>query len=643
MKNHGKWLLLMVLCLVILGSPFGTTAQAATAGDEAYAKAFVERLYNICLGRSSDAENLEKWTKILVNQEQSAAQVVAGFVFSDEYQKKQTDDTVFVTMLYQVMLNRNPDKSGLSNWLELLSNGCTRKVVLAGFVSSTEFTKLCANYHVVRGTYTSDDVRDQNPQVTAFVYRLYHIALNREPDTAGFQDWISQLLAGKITGAKLAWSFFGSSEFTKKNVSNTEYVKILYQVFLNRTYDAKGLEDWVDVLDSGMSRLYVASGFSNSTEFQSLCTRYNITRGTLTSSESRDKNREMTTMVTNFYQYVLGRTPKASEINDWTEKLQSGEVSGLDLAVSFFFSTEYLNKKTTDKEFVTALYQCMLGRNPESKGLTYWMEKLDSGMTRKSLCAQIAESSEYTSKCKAMGVSLIANGWNAGVYYYEKGAKLSGWQTINNQTYYFDPEYGNAVTTGWAYLDGYKYYFDTEGVLQTDLESILGTQSSYVIKVNKTCNVVTVYAKDGNNGYIIPVKSFVCSTGEDTPLGTFQTPNKYRWWELMGPCWGQWCTRITGGVLFHSVYYSANGNNKTLSVSAYNKLGTTASHGCVRLTAGDAKWIYDNCSLGTTVIIYESSDPGPYGKPSAYTLLSSHTWDPTDPNAYYLCQLYGCH
>ena len=111
----------------------------------------------------------------------------------------------------------------------------------------------------------------------------------------------------------------------------------------------------------------------------------------------------------------------------------------------------------------------------------------------------------------------------------------------------------------------------------------------------------------------------------------------------MGPCWGQWCTRIVNGVLFYSVFYSENGNASTLSVSAYNKLGVTASHGCIRLTAGDAKWIYDNCSLGTTVQIVEDGDIGRYGKPSAYKLSSSHTWDPTDPNMYYKCRQKGCH
>ncbi len=181
---------------------------------------------------------------------------------------------------------------------------------------------------------------------------------------------------------------------------------------------------------------------------------------------------------------------------------------------------------------------------------------------------------------------------------------------------------------GWYYEGGYKYYYQNNKRLE-DVRGIIGSQSSYLIKVNKQESCVTVYAKDGNNGYIIPVVAFACSPGAGTPLGTFATQNKYRWWHLYGAD-GQFCTRITGHILFHSPPYSSF-NNRTLWPAEYNRLGTWASQGCVRLRSGDAKWIYDNCSLGTTVVIYNSSVPGPFNKPVYSKIPLSQTWDPTDP------------
>lgn len=151
----------------------------------------------------------------------------------------------------------------------------------------------------------------------------------------------------------------------------------------------------------------------------------------------------------------------------------------------------------------------------------------------------------------------------------------------------------------------------------------------YLLQVNKGTNVVTVYGKDSKGKYTVAVKAFVCSTGNDTPLGTYKTPNRFRWQPLMDDVWGQYCTQIVGNILFHSVYYMTR-NPADLNIHAYNQLGTTASHGCVRLTCGDAKWIYDNCSLGTTVkIISGTAKNDPLGKPKAMKI--STKWDPTDP------------
>ena len=243
------------------------------------------------------------------------------------------------------------------------------------------------------------------------------------------------------------------------------------------------------------------------------------------------------------------------------------------------------------------------------------------------------------------GALITSDGWRTvGKYtYYLKnsGTPVTGYTNIGGNYYYFGDK-GVMYQKRWAYANGYKFYFGKDGQRLIDVDAVLGKQDSYEIKVNKTLNVVTAYAKDGDNGYIIPVKAFVCSGGDSTPVGTFYTPMKGRWWTLMGPCYGQWDTLITGDILFHSVYYGSQ-DPTTLSVSAYNQLGTTCSHGCIRLKAGDAKWIYDNCELGTKVTIFESNEDGPFPKPSSVQLDYSHTWDPTDPTMAYKCKELGCH
>lgn len=232
------------------------------------------------------------------------------------------------------------------------------------------------------------------------------------------------------------------------------------------------------------------------------------------------------------------------------------------------------------------------------------------------------------------GARITSSGWKkvSGKYYYlKKGVAQTGWIRLSGKRYYLKKSTG-ARLTGWNYVGKYKYYFNSKGQLIQDVSSKLGKQSSYYITVNRRTCVVTIYAKDGNKGYTIPVKAMACSVGKAgsaTPKGTFHTMAKYRWKTLMGPTYGQYATRITGSILFHSV----SGSRRSIySVPAkeYNKLGSPASHGCVRLCVRDAKWIYDNCRLKTTVVISDNCAQ-PFDKPATIKISSSTNYDPTDP------------
>ncbi len=129
----------------------------------------------------------------------------------------------------------------------------------------------------------------------------------------------------------------------------------------------------------------------------------------------------------------------------------------------------------------------------------------------------------------------------------------------------------------------------------------------YKIGVDISKQRVYVYKWDGSS-YSEQVESFKCSTGMegyDTPTGTYQSGGKvtYDEWYYFSDynCYAKYAYRIVGGILFHSVLY--NSSKKGPTNSSVRNLGRRASHGCIRLAVEDAKWIFDNCPLGTTVVI----------------------------------------
>ena len=159
----------------------------------------------------------------------------------------------------------------------------------------------------------------------------------------------------------------------------------------------------------------------------------------------------------------------------------------------------------------------------------------------------------------------------------------------------------------------------------------------YLAAVNRVKNVVTIYSQDGSGYYNVPEKAFVCSIGDATPTGYFFTGERYRWHDLQEQSFGQYATRITGHILFHSVPYFKPEDPSSLEYEEYNKLGTFASLGCVRMCVADCKWVFENCPNGFPCVIYDDDlSDGPLGKPETIKIDVNNEvlrgWDPTDPD-----------
>lgn len=165
-------------------------------------------------------------------------------------------------------------------------------------------------------------------------------------------------------------------------------------------------------------------------------------------------------------------------------------------------------------------------------------------------------------------------------------------------------------------------------------QSEMEKSDTFKIRVNRRTNTVTVYKQDSSGAYTDAIMVMLCSVGTSTPRGTYKISAKYEWRPLFGNVYGQYSVRIIGNILFHSVPYTAQSKD-SLKYEEYNKLGTTASMGCVRLCCADAFWIYTNCAPGTVVEIYDDEDPGPLGKPELIPIdpqSPDRGWDPTDPD-----------
>ena len=118
---------------------FTVARDAASWTDEVY------RLYRATLDRAPDAGGFLDWTTRLVGGT-ALVTAVGGFVGGREFQNTYgaLDDRGFVTQLYQNVLDRAPDATGMTGWLDRLAGGMSRADVVLGFAESREFVTATA-------------------------------------------------------------------------------------------------------------------------------------------------------------------------------------------------------------------------------------------------------------------------------------------------------------------------------------------------------------------------------------------------------------------------------------------------------------------------------------------------------------------
>ncbi len=250
-----------------------STAVTAQPSEDVYA--FVERMYNNFLGRQSDPAGKENWATQLASGQIDSVGFVRGFAYSDEFQNNilpylSTDE--LIESFYNTFFDRASDEAGKANWTSKYDNWASLDHILAGFVNSAEWAGLCTRFGITQGSYEGDPYNEKlnGERLGAFVERFYTEALGRASEPAGKRHWATKIASGEIAPADLVYGFMESEEFANRaaNMTNEEYVDCMYHTFFDRNPDEAGFAEWVDGLNNGTkSRHDIIDGFVGSQEY----------------------------------------------------------------------------------------------------------------------------------------------------------------------------------------------------------------------------------------------------------------------------------------------------------------------------------------------------------------------------------------
>lgn len=254
----------------------------------------------------------------------------------------------FIARLYNLILNRDYDYEGLNYWLGILRKGVAREEIIISFFISKEYVdKYQGDYY-------------------AFVTSLYEKILSRTPDELGLAYWADLLITKTLTIPEVVHHFIYNDEFKNDALRNTREVNLnstvladiispavsnvdflirLYEISFKREPDIKSFKYWLNYLEKGMSRIDIISYFFCSEEYNN---EYSI----------------ILDFVVSLYVNILNRKPVSA---------------------------------ASDTDFITRTYDLLFVRDPTSDELSYWLDKLNNGLSRNDFLTNFISDENFKS------------------------------------------------------------------------------------------------------------------------------------------------------------------------------------------------------------------------------------------------------
>ncbi len=202
------------------------------------------------------------------------------------------DYTALVKALYQDLLGRGVDPSGLATWTGQLSAGVSQSQLVAMLTNSDEY-------------------------IDRRIRQTYKNILGRGAEPSGLAHWHRVVRAGVVSIDDLPLYFLASDELYARGGGTDEgFVNIMYQQVLGRTAGQSERVYWAKFIPGGGREVALT--------------------GIWISRESSQRRAAV------YYQTFLGRSPDAGGLAMWTTMLMSKGESAVRAGIAG--STEYYNR-----------------------------------------------------------------------------------------------------------------------------------------------------------------------------------------------------------------------------------------------------------------------------------------------------------
>lgn len=157
----------------------------------------------------------------------------------DEYSILKYEGEQFIIECYQWLFNREPDQSGLKSYMSLMQEGLPRQGIIYLLAKSEEFNH---RFEISRLREFKEAYLKYEWDVKSllgiddeleFVEKCYEILLERQPDLAGYMNFINLLIQGAPKAAVISIMAHSDEIKNVKTIRDVEYFDNIYENYKN--------------------------------------------------------------------------------------------------------------------------------------------------------------------------------------------------------------------------------------------------------------------------------------------------------------------------------------------------------------------------------------------------------------------------
>ena len=112
---------------------------------------------------------------------------------------------------------------------------------------------------------------------------------------------------------------------------------------------------------------------------------------------------------------------------------------------------------------------------------------------------------------------------------------------------------------------------------------------------------------DGTSENGRTIKAFHIAVNKNIKTGSTVISEKAEWRKLDNNGYAHYSSRLDNSeYICSTAYFTKTIGN--MNIDEYNKLGTSLTYGSIFMAPADAKWIYNNCGINTSVEILSDFD-----------------------------------